>query len=221
MTGAAKKPAKRVKTLPDFHHEEMLGGRVAGVDEVGRGPWAGPVVAAAVILDPANIPAGLNDSKVLTRQKREQLMAPILKSASVGIGQASVEEIDQLNILQASLLAMRRAVEQLAMLPGGPPDACLVDGNRDPGLDLPTRLLVKGDAISLSIAAASIVAKVTRDRIMSELAVAYPAYGWERNAGYGVPEHRDALQLVGISPHHRKSFAPIRHLTSEDSLIKP
>jgi ribonuclease HII len=118
------------------------------------------------------------------------------------------------------MLAMRRAVRVLAAQLDGRPDACLVDGNRDPGLELPTRLLVRGDAISLSIAAASIVAKVTRDRIMCELATAYPAYGWERNAGYGVPEHRDALKLVGISPHHRKSFAPIRHLASEDSLIK-
>lgn len=204
------------KSLPDFSNEEMLGGRVAGVDEAGRGPWAGPVIAAAVILDPAQIPAGLNDSKVLSRLKREALIEPILEHAFVGVGQASVEEIDRLNILQASLLAMRRAVSALPITP----DACLVDGNRDPGLDVPTRLLVKGDAISLSIAAASIVAKVTRDRIMCDLAAAFPAYGWERNAGYGVPVHRDALQLVGISPHHRKSFAPIRKLAGEDSLIK-
>lgn len=214
MTGRQDKPAK---PLPDFRNEELLGGRVAGVDEVGRGPWAGPVVAAAVILDPANIPAGLNDSKALTRKRREQLLMPILESASVGIGQASVEEIDEINILQASMLAMRRAVSALPAIP----DACLVDGNRDPGLELPTRLLVRGDAISLSIAAASIVAKVTRDQLMCDLATAFPAYGWERNAGYGVPQHRDALQLVGISPHHRKSFAPIRHLAGEDSLIKP
>ena len=213
MTGRQAKPDK---TLPDFRNEEMLGGRVAGVDEAGRGPWAGPVVAAAVILDPARIPAGLNDSKVLSRTRREQLLNPILESACVGVGQASVEEIDRLNILQASLLAMRRAVGALATTP----DACLVDGNRDPNLGIPTRLLVKGDAISLSIAAASIVAKVTRDRIMCDLAATYPAYGWDRNAGYGVPTHRDALQIVGISPHHRKSFAPIRHLASEDSLIK-
>ena len=213
MTG---RRAKTGKAPPDFRNEEMLGGRVAGVDEAGRGPWAGPVVAAAVILDPASIPDGINDSKVLSRAKREQLLNPILESACVGVGQASVEEIDRLNILQASLLAMRRAVSALATMP----DACLVDGNLDPGLEIPTRLLVKGDAISLSIAAASIVAKVTRDRIMCDLAALYPAYGWERNAGYGVPAHRDALQLVGISPHHRKSFAPIRYLASEDSLIK-
>lgn len=213
MAGRPDIPGKK---LPDFHNEAMLGGRVAGIDEAGRGPWAGPVVAAAVILDPALLPDGLNDSKVLSRNKRERLIGPIMENAQVGVGQASVEEIDQLNILQASLLAMRRAVGALPTVP----DACLVDGNRDPCLGIPTRLLVKGDAISLSIAAASIVAKVTRDRIMSDLALTYPAYGWEQNAGYGVPAHRDALQLVGISPHHRKSFAPIRHLASEDSLIK-
>ena len=212
----AERQHREEKGLPDFRNEEMLGGRVAGVDEAGRGPWAGPVVAAAVILNPAQIPVGLNDSKVLSRKKRERLFDPILESAGVGVGQASVEEIDKLNILQASLLAMRRAVSALPSAP----DACLVDGNCDPGLGVPTRLLVQGDALSLSVAAASIVAKVIRDRIMCDLATAYPAYGWERNAGYGVPSHRDALQLVGISPHHRKSFAPIRHLANEDSLIK-
>lgn len=208
------------KTTPDYFHEAAFARdghvRIAGIDEAGRGPWAGPVVAAAVILDPANIPCGLNDSKKLSRARREQLFPAIEEVANVGIGQASVDEIDDINILRASFLAMRRAVANLALHP----DACLVDGNRDPGLGMATKTLVKGDAISLSIAAASIVAKVTRDGIMADLSQLYPQYGWERNAGYGVPAHREALSLVGVSPHHRKSFAPIRESLREDSLIE-
>ena len=194
---------------PNFSFEARTGGIVAGVDEAGRGPLAGPVVAAAVILDVANTPGGLNDSKKLTASKREELFAIITDVAQVGTGMASVDEIDRLNILEASMLAMRRAVKDLSH----PPDHCLVDGNRDPGLRIPTRCIVKGDQLSLSIAAASIIAKVTRDRIMAILAKQHPEYHWEQNAGYGVPAHLRALDMVGPCPHHRKSFAPVRNLT--------
>ena len=197
---------KRNSSFPDLSLEREEKGRVAGIDEVGRGPFAGPVIAAAVILDYDNIPKGIHDSKKLSKQSREVLFDALMTTAVVGIGEASVEEIDEINILQASLLAMRRAVEDLAIRP----DAALVDGNRDPNLGLKTRTIVKGDARSLSIAAASIVAKVTRDRKMCALAVDYPHYGWERNAGYGTAEHRKGLREYGITPQHRRSFAPIR-----------
>jgi ribonuclease HII len=173
------------QTEPDFSFEEKFDGPVAGLDEVGRGPLAGPVIAAAVILDPEKIPEGLNDSKKLTRGKREDLFILINSTGLVGIGEASVEEIDDINILEASMLAMRRALENLP----SDPVACLVDGNRDPGLPFPTRCLIKGDALSFSIAAASIIAKVFRDKIMSELSKTHPEYGWAQIAGYGVPHH--------------------------------
>lgn len=216
---------------PDFSIERALrrqldcdaGFRIAGIDEAGRGPWAGPVVAAAVVFDAEALPAslaGLDDSKKLSRARREALLPAIVAHAAVGIGAASAIEIDEINILQATYLAMRRAVADLSEALNADPDFCLVDGNRDPGLGLPTRTVVKGDARSLSIAAASVVAKVHRDKIMAGLARDYPAYGWEQNAGYGVPHHRDALNLVGPSPHHRKSFAPVRESMREDSLIK-
>lgn len=195
--------------LPDFSLELRCGGIVAGIDEAGRGPLAGPVVAAAVILNPANTPAGLNDSKKLSAEKRSRLFTAISACAEFAVGVAEVDEIDELNILQATFLAMRRAVAALSR----PPDHCLVDGNLDPGLGISTRCVVKGDQLSLSIAAASIVAKVTRDKIMMELAKEYPEYGWERNAGYGVPAHLKALHMVGASPYHRKSFAPVRNLS--------
>jgi len=205
------------KRGPDWHAEASMhkrcGGLVCGVDEVGRGPLAGPVVAAAVILDPARIPKGLDDSKKLSANRREALFELIKAEAiAVSIAEATVEEIDDINILQASLLAMRRAVLGLNV----PPAAALVDGNKDPGLNLPTETLIKGDARSLSIAAASIVAKVFRDRLMKNLAEDYPDYGWDKNAGYGVPLHMAALSLVGASPHHRRSFAPIRKILSEE-----
>ncbi|TNE41462.1 MAG: ribonuclease HII [Alphaproteobacteria bacterium] len=193
---------------PDFSFEAEMPGRICGVDEVGRGPFAGPVVAAAVMLDPKNIPDGIEDSKRLSKLARERLFDILIKTALVGIGEASVEEIDDLNILNASLLAMRRAVSGLPEVP----DGALVDGNRDPKLGLPTRLIVKGDALSLSIAAASIVAKVTRDRKMCEFATKYPQYGWEKNSGYGTAEHRKGLRDFGVTPLHRRSFAPIRAL---------
>ncbi len=182
---------------------------VCGVDEAGRGPWAGPVVAAAVILHRDWDAAGVNDSKRLSAAVRERLRGTIEAHAQVGTGLASVYEIDRLNILNATLLAMRRAVLALAHLPG----CVLVDGNRRPELPCCARAVPRGDARSLSIAAASIVAKVERDRLMAGLAREFPGYGWERNAGYGTPEHTAGIERLGISPHHRRSFAPIaRHL---------
>lgn len=202
---------------PDWRFEAMLAREghspVCGVDEVGRGPLAGPVVAAAVILDPDRMPKGLNDSKKLSEKKREALFDQIHDCAvAVSIAEASVAEIDDINILQASMLAMRRAVEGLPHAP----KAALVDGNRAPGLLIPTRTIIKGDARSLSIAAASIVAKVFRDRMMKKLAEEHPEYGWASNAGYGVAKHLAALRLVGVTPHHRKSFAPIRQILNEE-----
>lgn len=183
--------------------------RVVGVDEVGRGPLAGPVTAAAVWLDPDHIPQGLNDSKRLSAQARDTLYAQILRIADVGIGHASVAEIDEINILQASFLAMHRAIASLSCAP----DYLLIDGNRLPR-DLPctAQPVVKGDARVLSIAAASIVAKVTRDRIMADLAQSYPEYGWDQNAGYPTKRHINAIATQGITPHHRRSFKPIRKI---------
>ena len=194
---------------PDFRFEtEAPAGPVCGVDEVGRGPWAGPVVTAAVILDPETAPEGLNDSKQLSLKKREMLF-DFLQDAPHGIGIASVEEIDRLNILNATYLAMQRAVEALPV----PPGFALIDGNRIPhDLPCPAWSLVKGDARSASIAAASIIAKVTRDRMMVELAEEFPGYGWETNAGYGVPAHREGLNRLGVTPHHRRSFKPIHKM---------
>ena len=195
--------------MPDFSVESSLGGLVAGIDEAGRGPWAGPVVAAAVILEPSKLPAeliaGLDDSKKLGRPVRERLYGQIKESTAHGIGQASVEEIDEINILQATMLAMRRAFQNLPE----PAQFAIVDGNRDPGLGVPTRCLIGGDASSLSIAAASILAKVTRDRIMEDLARRFPGYGWEKNAGYGTKQHQQGLAQYGVTPHHRRSYAPI------------
>lgn len=206
-----------MKPRPDWSAEaEMIasnGGPVCGVDEVGRGPLAGPVVAAAVVLNPDDIPEGLDDSKKLSEKKRQFLYGEIQEKAlAVSIAEATVEEIDQINILQASMLAMRRAVAGLQMKPQG----ALVDGNRDPGLDLPTRTLIKGDGRSLSIAAASIIAKVFRDELMKKLHEEFPDYGWAQNAGYGVAKHLAALKLVGATRHHRRSFAPIRQVLNEE-----
>jgi len=202
--------------MPDFALEHAAGGVVAGIDEAGRGPWAGPVVAGAVILDPRELPDdlrhGLDDSKALRPAARERLFARLPACARIGIGRAEVEEIDTLNILQATMLAMARAAGALGVVP----DLALVDGNRVPELPCPARAVVKGDAKSLSVAAASIVAKVTRDRVMAELAAAYPGYGWERNAGYGTAEHRAALERLGVTPHHRRSFAPIIKMLGSD-----
>ena len=197
---------------PDLALERAAGGRVAGVDEAGRGPWAGPVVAAAVVFDadgpPPRLRAMITDSKLLKAEQRAALQPAILACADTVVGIASVAEIDSMNILQATLLAMRRAVVRLARVP----DLVLVDGNRAPRLPCPVQTVVGGDRTSLSIAAASIVAKVTRDRLMARLAADHPAYGWERNAGYGTAEHRAALARLGPCVHHRRSFRPIREL---------
>ncbi len=198
--------------MADFTMEKALGGRVAGIDEVGRGPLAGPVFAAAVVLTPAAARTlgrlGLTDSKALPRKKREALAIAVTEMAEVSIGVASVEEIDRLNILQAAMLAMRRAAGGL----GTAPNAALVDGNRDPGLVCATQAVVGGDGLCLSIAAASVVAKIARDRLMCELAAAHPGFGWERNAGYGTAEHLAALARLGVTPHHRRSFGPVARL---------
>jgi ribonuclease HII len=194
---------------PDLSREALLPAPVAGVDEAGRGPLAGPVVAAAVILDPARVPPGLDDSKKLTARARDRLFAALLDGASVSVAQASVEEIDRLNILRASHLAMRRALQGLAL----PPAHALIDGHLLPqGLPCPATAVIGGDARCLSIAAASIVAKVTRDRGMVALAQQYPGYGWDRNMGYPTADHRAALIRLGITPHHRRSFAPVHNL---------
>ncbi len=184
---------------------------ICGIDEVGRGPLVGPVVAAAVIL-PAGYMPPAKDSKKLSASKRTTLFTDITAIAQVGIGQASVPEIDTLNILQATLLAMTRAINNLPT----PPDYALIDGNKIPSsLPCPGQSVVQGDATSLSIACASIVAKVTRDKILQQLATTYPAYGWEKNAGYGTAQHRQALLDYGITPHHRTSFAPVKSMCKQ------
>lgn len=197
--------------MPDFSIESGYSGIIVAIDEVGRGPWAGPVMAAAAIIDPSRIPNGINDSKKLSAAKRESFASALLECARIEIGIASVEEIDALNILQATKLAMTRAYEAL----GVDATIALIDGNQPPKLTCPTRCIVKGDSISLSIAAASIVAKVTRDRLMAELAKQHPHYGWETNAGYGTASHQEGLRLHGVTPHHRRSFAPIRTLLEQ------
>lgn len=196
--------------MPDLAHELRLGGVVAGIDEVGRGPLAGPVIAAAAILNPETLPLRLleelDDSKKVSRARRDVLASLVLEHCIVGFGEASVDEIDRINILKATFLAMERAVTAL----GRTIDWALVDGNRPPPLpSCRVECLVGGDGLSLSIAAASVAAKVRRDRIMAELAQDFPGYGWEKNAGYGTPEHMQALRKLGPTPHHRKSFAPI------------
>lgn len=181
-------------------------GLVAGLDEVGRGPLAGPVVAAAVILDMRRIPKGLGDSKALSAERREELFPEILAGAAIGIASVAAAEIDRINIRQATLAAMCRA---LAALPCRP-DAALVDGNDPPPLPCPVETIVKGDACVPSIAAASIVAKVVRDRMMRRLALLHPAYGFATNVGYSTAAHLAALGREGPCPHHRRSFAPVR-----------
>lgn len=209
-----------MRITPDFAHEEALiargACRIAGVDEVGRGPLAGPVVAAAVILDPARIPPGLHDSKSLSPRAREAAAHLIRESAEVGIGEATVEEIEGLNILRATHLAMERALAAM----GARPDHALIDGvHLPPNLPCPGSGLVRGDARSLSIAAASIVAKVWRDGIMVALAQQHPGYGWETNMGYGSKSHMAALQAQGPTPHHRRTFAPVHKLLWQEVTI--
>ena len=201
---------------PDFSFEAAALARghaiICGVDEVGRGPLAGPVTAAAVILDPDHIPQGLADSKVLTAARREKLFDEIAACARVSIAHATVEEIDALNILRASHLAMERAVAGL-----GAVDHALIDGNLIPaGLRGKAEAIVKGDGKSRSIAAASIMAKVTRDRLMVDLAQQHPGYGWEGNAGYPTKAHLQALLDLGVTPWHRRSFAPVHKILYQD-----
>jgi ribonuclease HII len=199
----------------DLEQAALTGGacRVAGVDEVGRGPLCGPVTAAAVVLNPHAIPPGLNDSKKLSEARRDALYDALMACAACSVAHASVEEIDRLNILNASHLAMERAV---AGLPD-PADFALIDGNRIPkGMTIPAQAVVKGDAKSLSIAAASIIAKVTRDRIMRALAEKFPGYGWDQNAGYPTKTHLQALQSLGVTPHHRRSFKPVHNILYQE-----
>jgi ribonuclease HII len=211
--------------MPDFAHEtRLMAGagpcHVIGLDEAGRGPWAGPVTAAAVWLDPRRCPAALldeiDDSKALNPAARARVFAALHHAATaggaaIGVGVADVAEIDALNILRASLLAMQRAAADLRRRAGFAPSAALVDGNQVPALPCPAEAVVAGDRLSLSIAAASIVAKVVRDRRMDKLAENYPGYGWEHNRGYGTQVHRAALGRLGVTPEHRRSFRPIRH----------
>jgi len=197
---------------PTFDYETQANvAPICGIDEAGRGPLAGPVVAAAVILNRQDFPRGLNDSKKLSEKRREELYEELLETADVGVGLADVEEIDRLNILQASLLAMSRAFDALPTKA----DFALIDGIHAPTLKCRTACIKGGDGKSLSIAAASIVAKVARDRYMRALAMDYPEYGWQQNKGYGSAQHLTALRIYGPTPHHRKTFAPVRNV-SED-----
>lgn len=204
--------------MPDFTLEDAARAEgyavIAGVDEAGRGPWAGPVVAGAAVLEPGAVPsellAQLDDSKKIKAALRASLFAQLQETPGVylGIGQASVEEIDRHNILEATMMAMGRALAALSVTP----HMVLVDGNREPTMPCAVRTIIKGDARSLSIAAASIAAKETRDRIMDDLAREHPGYGWETNAGYGTAHHQSALAELGVTPHHRLSFKPIKAL---------
>ena len=210
--------------MPDFKIERRCTGLVCGIDEAGRGPLAGPVVAAAVILDVRRFPKllrdGLDDSKVLSIEQREACYASLRRclargTAHIGVGAASVAEIDRINILRAALLAMARAVAVLSVRP----DVALVDGNIAPPVNCPVRTVVDGDALSFSIAAASVIAKVTRDRIMRALAPRYPGYGWSTNVGYATPEHGEAIRRFGVTRHHRQSFAPVRAAVNGDLVL--
>ena len=217
----SKKPAQSqlfadLPEGPDFSLEQSamkrFGGLVAGVDEVGRGPLAGPVVTAAVILDPANIPNGLDDSKKLSEKKRDYLFDAICRSAHISIASASPAQIDRRNIRGATLWAMVRALEGLSL----PPAYALFDG-RDvaPGAPCPGQAVIKGDARSLSIAAASILAKVTRDKLMKRIGRQFPGYGFETHMGYGTSNHMEALDQLGVCIHHRRSFRPIADRLTE------
>lgn len=226
MTARPARTDAPALTRPDFSFEDAAlsaagaSGPVCGIDEVGRGPLAGPVVAAAVVLDRNAqhdaLWAQINDSKKLSAARRADLYGRIHDAGTVSISLCSVEEIDQINILQASLLAMQRAFGGLG---GAQPVAALIDGNKAPKLPCHTRTIVKGDSRSLSIAAASIVAKHYRDELMKKLAEEFPHYEWARNAGYGTAAHLKALEIHGITQHHRRSFAPVSHVQSKDNSI--
>ncbi len=198
----------RIKPTFELEAAELQLGMypVAGVDEAGRGPWAGPVVAAAVILDPARIPDNIDDSKALDPESRAFIYQRLMKVADVGIGIAELDRIDRDNILGATLWAMGEAIAALKTTP----KLVLIDGNRGPRIEIMTRTIIKGDTKCLSIAAASIIAKVTRDRIMMAMARDYPGYGFERHKGYGTPEHQAAVDRLGVCALHRRSFKPIQ-----------
>jgi len=208
--------ARTLPARPHYKIESQAGGRVAGVDEAGRGPLAGPVMAAAVVLPPKvprRLAALLDDSKRLTAEQRQLAFAALLRAQAagaveIGVGAASVADIVRLNILHAAMLAMRRALLRLP----SPPDLALIDGNRPPPVDCATRCVIGGDAQCLSVAAASIVAKVVRDRAMARLARRWPGYGWEGNSGYATAAHRQALLLLGPTRHHRPTFGTVRRL---------
>jgi ribonuclease HII len=197
--------------MPDFMLERGCDGIVCGIDEAGRGPLAGPVVAAAVILDRKKIPrrlrAELDDSKKLSAAEREEFALMLRQCAvKIGVGAASVREIERINILQATFVAMRRALLRLGLMP----DIALIDGNQPPPLPCAVKTVIGGDGLSLSIAAASVIAKTTRDRLMRSLALRYDGYGWMTNVGYGTEEHRAAILALGPTRHHRMSFAPLQ-----------
>lgn len=196
---------------PCFKIEKAFAEPIIGVDEAGRGPLAGPVVAAAVVLDRKRCPRGIDDSKKLCLEVRENIYGKLQRVARIGVGIASVEEIDRYNIFWATMLAMTRAVDALGLeaLNQGA-GTVLVDGNRCPDWQYPSKAIVGGDGKSRSIAAASIVAKVTRDRMMAEYCAVHPGYGWSTNRGYGTPEHYAALDRLGLTPLHRRSFAPVK-----------
>ncbi|MDS9949542.1 MAG: ribonuclease HII [Planktomarina sp.] len=203
--------------LPTYQYERKLQSKgystIAGVDEVGRGPIAGPVYAAAVILNPNHIPVGLNDSKKLSVRKRNLISEEIMKHADVSIASASEREIEEINILRASHLAMMRAIEGLKTNP----NHILIDGNLIPrDLTIPATAIIKGDARSVSIAAASIVAKISRDLIMCDLGQQFPGYGWDKNAGYPTLQHLNALQDLGVTPHHRRTFKPVYNILYQE-----
>lgn len=202
---------------PCFKIEREFPEPLAGVDEAGCAPLAGPVVAAAVVLDRANFPRGIDDSKALPAAVREAVFGRLQKVARIGVGIATVEEIDTLNIYWARMLAMTRAVEAL----GFDPAMVLVDGNRCPRWERTSKAIVSGDAKCRSIAAASIIAKVTRDRIMQDYAREHPGYGWETNKGYPTPEHQVALKRLGLTPHHRRSFAPVAAILRTSATLLP
>lgn len=193
---------------PSYKFDQVYETPIIGVDEVGRGPLAGPVISAAIVLNKEKIPEGINDSKKLSKKKREVINEELISQHKFAIGIASVEEIDKINILQASLLAMKRAVLNLNIKP----QTILVDGNKLPDLEYNMYPIIKGDNKSISIAAASIIAKVYRDKLMQDLSLQYPGYYWEKNSGYGTKQHLLALNNLGVTPIHRKSFAPIYNM---------
>ena len=193
---------------PSYKFDQVYETPIIGVDEVGRGHLAGPVISAAIVLNKEKIPEGINDSKKLSKKKREVINEELISQHKFAIGIASVEEIDKINILQASLLAMKRAVLNLNIKP----QTILVDGNKLPDLEYNMYPIIKGDSKSISIAAASIIAKVYRDKLMQDLSLQYPGYYWEKNSGYGTKQHLLALNNLGVTPIHRKSFAPIYNM---------